>query len=756
MAEPANYADWSNEQLIARVMELEQRLKGQTKSFKPSRTTISDRVALPYLPKQKSRPVHAFDPSKYSTRFIALKFAYLGRAYNGFEHHANNKTPLPTVEEVLWRALMKTKLIFPTKDGVVQGDADGGVNWEGCEYSKCGRTDKGVSAFGQVIAIRVRSNRKVKRQAETNITRGDPAGTQENDVRAERDANIELHDREAATVSLDAATEEVNKENAVSFDPIRDELPYIQLLNRVLPEDIRVLAWCPSPPANFSARFSCKERRYKYFFTQPAFLPIPGADGVIETANTGLTREGWLDVGAMREAAKQLVGLHDFRNFCKVDPAKQITNFERRIYHASIEEVPKNLKPLALVSDSSFAPTRSVFRTCWTQEETEFLLRSTRQGMSDDEISDLLPGRTSMAVSLRRRAIDPKGTLVAAAEEPDYSSFDWGPVSVAQYWTAEDDALLKQSRAMGQTWLETTRLFDPPRSLHACKSYYYSLRTPTQRSPSTSGQNFHKTYWDRNEYALLMRGIDESKSFQEMHDEYFPHRSIAGLSKKYGEVQRLEGFTPKIYTFTVHGSAFLWHQVRHLAAILFLVGQGLEPPSIVSELLDITKTPTKPKYEMATDTPLVLWDCIFPAEDSESGEDALDWIYVGDDGGIENSKRSDASAGNGKFGRGGVMDDLWSIWRKRKIDEMLAGTLLDVVAAQGTQNYRTKRDPESASRSARVFDGGDRPKLVGKYVPVLHKERMESVEAQNTRYAARKGLVKRETADVKVDDDADE
>ncbi|TKA41031.1 hypothetical protein B0A49_12618, partial [Cryomyces minteri] len=99
MAEPANYADWSNEQLIARVTELEQRLKDQTESFKPSRSTISDRVALPNLPKQKSRPIHAFDPSKYSTRFIALKFAYLGRAYNGFEYHANNKTPLPTVEE---------------------------------------------------------------------------------------------------------------------------------------------------------------------------------------------------------------------------------------------------------------------------------------------------------------------------------------------------------------------------------------------------------------------------------------------------------------------------------------------------------------------------------------------------------------------------------------------------------------------------------------------------------------------------------
>jgi tRNA pseudouridine38/39 synthase len=101
--------------------------------------------------------------------------------------------------------------------------------------------------------------------------------------------------------------------------------------------------------------------------------------------------------------------------------------------------------------------------------------------------------------------------------------------------------------------------------------------------------------------------------------------------------------------------------VRSLAAILFLIGQGLESPSLITELLDIGKTPTKPKYEMATDAPLVLWDCIFPAEgeieDStgrENGyQDALEWIYVGEKGGIEGGNVK----AKGKWGRGGIMEN---------------------------------------------------------------------------------------------------
>ena len=58
---------------------------------------------------------------------------------------------------------------------------------------------------------------------------------------------------------------------------------------------------------------------------------------------------------------------------------------------------------------------------------------------------------------------------------------------------------------------------------------------------------------------------------------------------------------------------FLWHQVRCMVAILFLVGQGLEDPAIVNALLDVEGNEHigRPQYEMADDGPLVLWDCRF-------------------------------------------------------------------------------------------------------------------------------------------------
>ena len=43
------------------------------------------------------------------------------------------------------------------------------------------------------------------------------------------------------------------------------ELPYVRMLNQNLPDDIRVLSWAPVGPG-FSARFSCLQRVYKYFF----------------------------------------------------------------------------------------------------------------------------------------------------------------------------------------------------------------------------------------------------------------------------------------------------------------------------------------------------------------------------------------------------------------------------------------------------------------------------------------------------------
>ncbi|OTA32863.1 hypothetical protein BTJ68_08021 [Hortaea werneckii EXF-2000] len=566
-----DYTQLSHADLVTRVTDLEQQLRTLNAKHTASSTTSSPAAPPKKKPKKPAKP---FDPSKYNTRFIALKFAYLGGEYNGFEHHSNNTTPLPTVEEELWRGLRKTRLIFPdfTK---VRGD-EGEVCWDGVEYSKCGRTDRGVSAFGQVVGLRVRSSQPKGRKK--NEMEGDgAAGEQGGEGMSNGDASAALQSGSNIADTTADAGEQNGSVTEPSWDSIRDELPYIQLLNRVLPPSIRILAWCPHPPQDFSARFSCKERRYRYFFTNPAYPVGPGS------------KDGVLNVPAMQDAAKKYEGLHDFRNFCKVDPSKQITNFERRIFSAGIYAV---------------------------------------------------------------------GTGGGQVEQ-----------GIAQ-----------------NNGLQTAKL---------------------------AGQ---------------------------------------GSQSKLSE--------PELYYFEVRGSAFLWHQVRHLIAVLFLVGQGYEHPSIVDKLLDTNVCPSKPVYEMADDRPLVLWDCVFP--DLEKLAEQQDHIVNGESGqtGRERSvQTSHSGIDDGKFGRNGIMDELWAQWRQRKIDEVLAGHLMDVVSGLGSRPQPKGGDEANGQngdnvldlhkdlpeRSDRVFDGSDRPRTVGTYIPVLQRERMETPDVVNARYAARKGLAPKAT-----------
>jgi len=116
--------------------------------------------------------------------FIALKFSYLGSNYNGLVVQRNTDK---TVENELFKALKRVCLIEDEFS---------------CAYTRCGRTDKGVSALGNVCALLVR----------------------------------EVKDRN-----------------------------YSVMLNHVLPPDIRVIAFALVPP-HFDARFSCIFRQYKYFF----------------------------------------------------------------------------------------------------------------------------------------------------------------------------------------------------------------------------------------------------------------------------------------------------------------------------------------------------------------------------------------------------------------------------------------------------------------------------------------------------------
>lgn len=552
--------------------------------------SLNRRESLSRKPKT-SRPNGAFDPSKYTTRLVALKFAYLGQNYNGLEYHANNKTPLPTVEEELWKALNKAKLVIPTPNPSLE---PGEPNWEGCEYSKCGRTDKGVSAFGQVVGIRVRSNRPVTLASAPTLREVSAGNSSTESLPRSEALEVATMTPEPNDISAHKGTSTPPSsssplsEGPAYFHPVNDEIPYCQVLNRLLPPDIRVLAWCPNPASDFSARFSCKERRYKYFFTQPAFTPTVENHSATSSSREGGRREGWLDIEAMREAAHKFVGLHDFRNFCKVDESKQIENFSRRIFHADIEELDSSENPVGYVGKPGFQ----------------------------------------------------------------------------QY------------------------------------------------------ENPHPAAGPK-----------------------FPNDSI-----------KPQASTPTIYAFILHGSAFMWHQVRHMVAVLFLIGQGLEKPSLVDDLLNVDNNPCKPQYEMADDAPLVLWDCIFPDEESGSRDDALEWVYVGDYvGNEEGIVRAGGSKGGGKYGMGGVVDDMWRVWRQRKMDEILAGTLLDVIVGQGriSQEGILEGRMRNASRagSQKIFQGDNGYKLGGKYIPVMQRPKMETVEAINAKYAKKKGLEKSEVSD---------
>lgn len=284
--------------------------------------------------KKKSKKNHKqreFNFSKYKKQRIALKLLYIGWDYQGFASQENTTN---TIEEELFIALIKSKLI---------------ENRATANYSRCGRTDKGVSAFGQVIALDVRSNMLVTTEDEVNKT---------------------------------------EKKNT------RKELPYVQIMNRLLPPDIRVVAYAPINES-FDARFSCKTRVYKYFFSAAE-----------------------LDLSLMQEAAQKIVGEHDFLNFCKVDIGNNVNHFIRNV--------------------------------------VLFNVRRTQDSSSAQDICEIV------------------------------------------------------------------------------------------------------------------------------------------------------------------GLAFLWHQVRCMAAILLMIGQGLEKPSVIDYLLDVGKCPKRPQYNMASEYPLLLFDCTY---------ESIEWIY---------------------------------------------------------------------------------------------------------------------------------
>lgn len=358
-----------------------------------------------------------FDFSKHTKRHVLLRIVYLGWDYQGY---ATQEDTINTIEYHLFAALSKACLV---------------ENRQTSNYHRCGRTDKGVSSFGQVISIDLRSR------------------LQEN-------------------YSLDPDT---NK-----------ELPYCKILNRLLPNEIRAVAWRPVA-LDFSARFDCVQRTYKYYFPR-----------------------GNLNIDTMKEAANHILGTHDFRNLCKMDVGNGVVNYVREVKSVSI------------------SPCR--------QEDSN-------------------------------------------------------------------------------------------------------------------------------------------------------------LTSKY-----------EMMVLTLVGSAFLWHQVRCLVAILLLVGQGYERPDIMLQLLDIEKNPRKPQYSLASEVPLNLFYCHYPFDDDS-------WL-VDDENLCE------------------VEHTLERLWTSHSVKTtMLKDMLLQI--------SNLKKNESKTSDLSESLLQGVKSKI---YKPIMERQMCESLENRLQHYAKRRKL----------------
>ena len=282
----SRFSDLTRQELVSRLDLLD-----------PSSSTKQPELRSPKTIKSPKEP-KPFHFHSHPTRHVALLLTYHGWPYSGLAYQGDSEastSALPTVESELLRALKRSKLIDP----------EGG--FDECGYSRCGRTDRGVSGAGQVLSLWLRSARK----------EGDGGGQLGEDWRPPSDPPAPKPPLANGTDDAEPPEPHISprhepKPRLTHLSPAI-ELPYPRILNALLPPSIRIIAWSPAPPT-FDARFSCSFRHYKYAF-HPSTLSLP----------------------LMRDAASRLIGHHDFRNFCKLDGSKQIISHRREVLKAYFE-----------------------------------------------------------------------------------------------------------------------------------------------------------------------------------------------------------------------------------------------------------------------------------------------------------------------------------------------------------------------------------------------------------------------------------
>ena len=133
----------------------------------------------------------------------------------------------------------------------------------------------------------------------------------------------------SASVRTDKGVNAFGQVASFASELIMKESKLRGALNAFLPEDITIID-VKYAPDNFDARFDAKIKTYEYYFyksrnEQPLFR------------GRQLRINDYADVDKMKEAAKALVGTHDFTSFVARKSGK--TNMVRTIYDIKIQDL---------------------------------------------------------------------------------------------------------------------------------------------------------------------------------------------------------------------------------------------------------------------------------------------------------------------------------------------------------------------------------------------------------------------------------
>ncbi|KAK4698983.1 tRNA pseudouridine38/39 synthase, partial [Phenoliferia sp. Uapishka_3] len=255
-------------------------------------------------------------------------------------------------------------------------------------------------------------------------------------------------------------------------------------------------------------------------------------------------------------------------------------------------------------------------------------------------------------------------------------------------------------------------------------------------------------------------------------------------------IDRVAGEGEDMFVLNLRGGAFLYNQVRHIVALLFLVGARLETPDVVDRLLWTSdRTPStealqattrpdeppasrevmdgKPGYSMADDLPLILWECGFNGTE-------LNWRV--DNAPLHSDSSSDVKVNTSGLHAAAKMasDPVESFrrhflemnenWTHQRLKALIGKHHLSSLASHApvhpprsetpsplptrppSPSPSNKKRPGVPRSSPVVFTphgAGLYTKTIS-YIPVLKKVRNDPPDVQNARWAAGRGAARME------------